>query len=169
MRKIFKALVLLIMITLITPIQVKAQTIIKINDLIENEKVLDNQEVVIQGEAVGESLKRGDYSWINVNDGTNAIGIWLDNKAAKTILHYGNYKNIGDIVEITGTFHRACTEHGGEADLHVKTIKIIKNGYVVKVEFNNTRIIYSIVFSLIALILFVIFIRINKKELAKQE
>jgi len=62
MRKIFKALVLLIMITLITPIQVKAQTIIKINDLIENEKVLDNQEVVIQGEAVGESLKRGDYS-----------------------------------------------------------------------------------------------------------
>ena len=158
MRKFLKALVFILCIIPLAslPVQAKAAQV-SVNDLIENEKEYDGKEVTIQGEAIGEKMVRGDHAWINVNDGTNAIGIWIDKSEADRILHYGNYKYIGDTVTITGIFHRACKEHGGEADVHSNSLTVTKAGYSVKENINIYKVIMTVILVPIALIMLIYF------------
>lgn len=162
MHKLFKSLIIILLLTFPLSLNVKAENVIGINDLIEQAKVLDGQEVTVQGEAIGERMDRGNYSWVNINDGSNAIGIWLNKSEAVKISHYGNYKHKGDTVKITGTFNRACKEHGGEADLHTTSIEIVERGYLVKEQIYSAKIITAVIltsFSLLFLIYF--FNRLN--------
>lgn len=138
-------------------LHVKAESKTTINDLIENAKKLDGKVVTIQGEAIGECMDRGEYSWVNINDGTNAIGLWLETNKAIKISRYGNYKYIGDTIKITGIFHRACTEHGGEADLHVNTLKVVNTGYLVYEKIPLLKIIGAIILVPVAFVFLVIF------------
>lgn len=103
--------------------------IVTVNDLVSDGTGYDGKTVSFNAEAIGEPMNRGSYSWINVSDGTNAIGLWLTTEDATKIKTYGNYQQQGDLIEITGTFHNACSEHGGEADLHVDTINVLQSGY----------------------------------------
>lgn len=165
MRKIIKALIVILFLTSPFSIKVKAESsLTDINDLIENAKELDGQEVTVQGEAIGERMDRGNYSWININDGTNAIGIWLDGSEADKVSNYGNYKFIGDTVKITGVFHRACKEHGGEADLHSISLEIVKDGYQVKEQISQVKILSAIILTPLALLILVLFIRLIKNK-----
>ncbi|MBP1754378.1 MAG: hypothetical protein H6Q59_776 [Firmicutes bacterium] len=134
MQKLAKAIIILLVILSTNTLPAKAATTVSVNDLIEHAKELDGQKLTIQGEAIGEALERGEYSWININDGTNAIGVWVSRSDAEKVTSYGNYKNSGDIIQTTGMFHRACKEHGGEADFHADTITVIKRGHPVKEE-----------------------------------
>jgi len=62
-----------------------------------SEKYLKDFKVInIQGEAIGELLERGKYSFVNLNDGTAAIGIYLKTTDGEIIKSYGNYHKIGD-------------------------------------------------------------------------
>jgi hypothetical protein len=97
-------------------------------DLINNAKEYDGRLVVYTGEVIGDVMARGEYAWINVNDKKNAIGIWLPQDLTKDIFYTGNYKHQGDAVEIIGIFHRACTEHGGDLDIHAQSLRKIKAG-----------------------------------------
>jgi len=164
MCKLFKTLIIILILTFPLSLNVKAEDIMNINDLIEKAKELDGQEVTIQGEVIGERMDRGSYSWVNINDGTNAIGIWINKSEAVKISHYGNYKYKGDTVKITGTFHRACTEHGGEADLHNKSITIVEDGHPVKEQISSAKIFCTAVFTSLALLMFVIFIKVIIKK-----
>lgn len=145
-------------------LEAKAETKYSINDLIENAATLDNQVVTIKGEAIGEAMNRGDYTWVNINDGTNAIGVWMDSETAKSITYYGNYKNIGDTIVVTGMFRKACAEHGGEADLHSIEINIEKPGYLVNEQISRNKIFAAMIFSLIAIVTIFIY---RKKYLHK--
>ena len=73
-------------------------------------------------------MVRGEYAWINVNDGQNAVGIWVNKNLTEDILYAGNYKFKGDGLEITGIFHRACPEHGGDLDIHAQGLRKIRPG-----------------------------------------
>jgi len=105
-------------------------------DLINNAKQYDGKTVVYQGEAIGEVMPRGDYAWINVHDGKNAIGVWLPEALSKGILYTGNYKTKGDWIEVMGTFHNACPEHGGDLDIHALALKKIASGRAVQERLN---------------------------------
>ncbi|MBM3254357.1 MAG: DNA-binding protein [Candidatus Omnitrophica bacterium] len=98
-------------------------------ELIENAKEYDGKEVVFQGEVIGDKMKRGNYIWINVFDGKNALGVFLENSALCNITFTGDYEHIGDIVEIKGIFHKACLKHGGDLDIHANSIRKLKEGY----------------------------------------
>lgn len=98
-------------------------------DLIDHAKTFDNKRVTYQGEVIGDIMIRGDLAWVNVNDGVNAIGVWVPVREIEKIRYKGGYKFIGDIVKVTGTFHRACPEHGGDLDIHATTMEIIKPGF----------------------------------------
>lgn len=164
MRKFNKAVIMILL--LITPlsVHVKAESITAINDLVENAKALDGQEVTIQGEAIGESMDRGDYSWININDGTNAIGVWLKKSVSDKINYYGNYDYIGDTVKITGVFYRACKEHSGEADFHSISLDIVEDGYQVKETLSLAKAISAIILIPLALLSLVALSKIVKKR-----
>jgi len=97
-------------------------------ELINNAKQYDGKTVVYEGEVIGDIMVRGDYAWINVNDGQNAIGIWTDKDLTKDILYTGSHKFKGDWIEVTGVFHRACLEHGGDLDIHAQAVRKVRPG-----------------------------------------
>jgi hypothetical protein len=97
-------------------------------ELINNAKNYNGNMVVYKGEVIGDIMVRGEYAWINVNDGKNAIGIWIKKELIKDILYTGSYKAKGDLVEITGKFNRSCVEHGGDLDIHAQSITKISSG-----------------------------------------
>ena len=114
MSKTFKALIVVLFLTVSLPSPVYAADIYGINDLVEHAAALDGTEVTVtEKRAIGEAMERGEYAWVNLSDGTNAIGIWLPLTEAKLITYFGDYKNKGDSVRITGIFNRACADHGG--------------------------------------------------------
>ena len=97
-------------------------------ELINNAKFYDGKAVVYEGEVIGDVMVRGDYAWVNVNDGKNAMGIWVDASLAKGIAYKGSYKAKGDWLEITGVLYRACPQHGGDLDIHALAIRKVSPG-----------------------------------------
>ncbi|MDP1853322.1 MAG: DNA-binding protein [Candidatus Omnitrophota bacterium] len=97
-------------------------------ELIENAKQYDGKVVEYEGEAVGEVMRRGDYGWVNVNDGENAIGVWAARDFLNMINFSGSYAATGDWLKVKGGFNRACLIHGGDLDIHAEEIVKIKSG-----------------------------------------
>lgn len=149
MLKTLKLVILVIILLKTFSMYAFADNIIEINQLIENAKELDGTKITVQGETIGELMQRGEYCWVNINDKTNAIGIWMNVKDAEQIIYYGNYKNIGDTIKVSGIFHRACIEHGGEADIHCDLLTVVKKGYQVTYPIPDIKIIVAIALFLI--------------------
>ena len=96
--------------------------------LIENAGAYDGKEIDFSGELIGDPMPRGDHVWLNVNDGSNAIGIWLPRGLLPSVRYWGSYTARGDTVRIHGVFHRSCPDHGGDMDLHGSSIEVISPG-----------------------------------------
>lgn len=120
-------------------------------ELINQAKQYDNKIVIFEGEVIGDIMKRGENSWINVNDGNNAIGIWISTALTKGITHTGSYASRGDSVEITGIFHRACPEHGGDLDIHAQALRKIAAGRFVQERLNFNKINFAVTLLIILL------------------
>jgi hypothetical protein len=132
-------------------------------ELINNARQYDANSVVYKGEVIGDIMVRGNFAWVNVNDGNNAIGIWLGKELAETIKFTGSYHSIGDRLEITGTFNRNCTQHGGDMDIHAQDMRIIQSGKVVSEELNTTK--RNLVYILLAILfVLIVFVRRHKKD-----
>jgi len=117
----------------VLPISAKAENqSITSTELIEDASEWDGTTVSYGGEVVGDVLYRGNYAWINVSDGANAIGIYIPAAEAKKIKNVGGYRIVGDTVFLSGTFHRACAEHGGDMDIHADTINVTEKGHSVE-------------------------------------
>jgi hypothetical protein len=101
------------------------------NQMINQANAYDKQYIVYSGEVIGDILSVGDHVWLNVSDGNNAIGIWTPSGLASDILVAGRYNQHGDSIRASGTFYRACPEHGGDMDLHADTITLIAQGHPV--------------------------------------
>jgi len=129
-----------------------AQTISS-TELIKDAKQYDGKNVTFRGEAVGDIMIRGEHAWLSVNDGSNAIGIWIDKELINNIQYVGSYEIKGDIVEVTGVFKRACPEHGGDLDLHAyQIIKIASGESLPKTRSLKKIYIALLLFILISLI-----------------
>ena len=108
-------------------------------ELINNAKEYDGKSVVYVGEAVGDVMARGDFVWVNINDGENAIGVWLDKELSKEIQFTGSYHAKGDRLEIAGVFHRNCIQHGGDMDIHAQALRKISPGEQVKEKLDKGK------------------------------
>lgn len=158
MQKYIKLIIILISMLLIS-YQVVLGDGVTSQDLIEQGKWYDNKYITYEGEAIGDIMRRGDYAWINVHDGSNAMGIWINSSDVDIIKHTGTYKFTGDIVSIQGIFHRACALHGGDMDIHATRMEIIKQGTRSFYLIPSSRIFLSIVLSILTLILYGIYRR----------
>jgi hypothetical protein len=119
------------------------------SDLLNNAQQYDNKTITYKGEVIGDVMIRGDHAWIHVNDGTVAIGIWAPGAMTDEIRYVGDYRQKGDIVEVTGTFHRVCTEHGGDLDIHASEIKKVAPGNTVIRQVSRKKFragAYSLIF-----------------------
>ena len=102
---------------------------VSLSELIDEAKDYDGHVIKFRGEAIGNILYRGSYAWVNVSDANNsAIGIWMSADTARKISFLGHYGMRGDTLLVTGTFNRACPDHGGDPDIHADTVTIINSG-----------------------------------------
>jgi hypothetical protein len=108
-------------------------------ELINNAREYDGKSVVYAGEVIGDVMARGDFVWVNINDGENAMGVWLNKEFAGEIQFAGSYHAKGDRVEITGVFHRGCIQHGGDMDIHAQDIRKISPGRPVREELDTSK------------------------------
>ena len=104
--------------------------IISVKELINNSEKYDAKEVVIQAEAIGAIMDRDSGSWVNVNDETAALGIWMNRSQAAKIQFLGKYNTIGDFLEIEGRFNARCKMHGGDMDVHADQMRILWVGHM---------------------------------------
>jgi len=114
-------------------------------ELINKAKELDGQIVKYKGEVIGDILRRGNYAWVNVNDGQSAIGIWCKLNDIKDIRFIGKYKSRGDIVLVEGVLNRTCREHGGDLDIHANKITVVEPGFYLFHPIIRSRVILSLV------------------------
>jgi len=96
-------------------------------ELIENAGSFDGKAVTFRGEVIGV-MTRGDFAWVNILDNGYAIGVWCRAENAKKVSFIGDYGHVGDTVEVIGTFHMACVEHGGDLDIHADNFTIVAQG-----------------------------------------
>lgn len=171
MFKIYKKIILtmIILTTFMGMLNLKvcfgeSITIDNFNDAIENSKELDGKEFIIKGEAIGEPLRRKDGTWINVSDGSVAVGLFMKNELADNIKVYGNYDYKGDIIEAKGIFHKACTAHDGEIDFHINEIKVISKGKVTIHKITKMKIFIFTVLSIIFICILLIFIARKRQK-----
>jgi hypothetical protein len=140
------------------------QETVKINDLINSASTYDGETVTIEAEAIGECLERGDYAWVNVSDGSNAIGIWMSKEESTRITYYGDYRYTGDTLIVTGVFSRACQEHGGEPDLHCQSLSVSRVGNIREEVITTPRILAATFFASLGALLFFLHKRSHRKE-----
>ncbi len=162
MSKSILALICALLVICLIASPVSADTAIAINDLISNGTTYDGTQVTVQGEALGEAMQRGDYSWVNISDGTNAIGIWMKTEDARRITYYGDYKKIGDTIEVTGTFYLNCAQHGGDVDIHCTAMRIVSQGHLSSETISGTKIAIAAILFLLVCGLFGIYFRMRK-------
>jgi hypothetical protein len=151
----FKIGIPFIIILMLSASQASAGTISS-SDLINKAKEYDNKEIAYKGEIIGDMMVRGQYAWVNLNDGINAIGIWANKAMLKDVIYTGNFMSAGDTIEVAGIFHRACLEHGGDLDIHARSIHIISPGYPLsnQIDHNKIKAVFtlSLILAVIALL-----------------
>jgi hypothetical protein len=160
-RRILGCLLLLVMIP-----AVAFASAVKVSstDLIENALALDGQTVVYTGEAIGDLMPRGDHAWVNLSDGSNAIGVWIDADMLRTVSTMGRYGQVGDILQVTGVFHRACQEHGGDMDLHAEQIVVLQKGHTVQGAVSGWKIILAIMFMVLDIVILIVYLKRTNKR-----
>jgi hypothetical protein len=148
-----------IAITMIMAVMLAATAAYAISskELIGKADDLNGQKVRYSGEAVTAVLQRPDGAWVNVNDGDNAIGIWCTKEMSYRITYLGDYKSKGDILDVEGTFNRACPAHGGELDIHADGLKIARQGYIKKESFDIRRLNMASGIFLATMLLMIVF------------
>jgi hypothetical protein len=144
-----------------------AVSTVAINHLVEKSTEYDGQTVNVQGEAIGEVIERGEYAWVNLGDGGNAIGIWMTLENAEKIQYFGDYKNVGDTLLITGIFTRNCSQHGGDVDIHCDVLEILAPGHRVAETVSPVKILTAFILAVLAAsAVIVTFIRRKKRTAA---
>jgi hypothetical protein len=132
----------------------QAETIVVADgaDLIEQGKSLDGQEVVFEGEVIGDIMRRGDHAWINVLNHGTAIGVWVTEEQCHVIGLTGRYGTTGDQVRITGLFRRSCAEHGGDLDIHAASLEVLQTGTRISMPLDKRRLAAAIVLLIMAVL-----------------
>ena len=109
--------------------------IVTSSELYDCPQTFDGSEVRYRGEVIGAVLQRNGGAWVHLNDdiyahdlgplpahrdyrgGNGGLGVFIPQDLAEQITHIGGPKGRGDIVEVSGTFHRVDSETGEVAIL----------------------------------------------------
>jgi len=132
-------------------------------ELINNAKQYNGKTVIYQGEAVGDVMVRAEHAWIHLNDGYIAIGVWVKKDDLKDLAYLGNYRAKGDIIEVSGVFHRCCPEHGGDLDIHAWEIRKIAPGENYCSKFSLKKL-YTGLFLTLAVLFIVFYLEYSKRR-----
>jgi hypothetical protein len=99
-------------------------------ELVENSYKWDGKTVSFKGEVLQDLMVRKDGTWMNLSDDNNtAMGVFVPKDVAMPVIaHVEDYRTVGDVVLITGVFHRVCVQHEGETDIHAVSVTVLTPG-----------------------------------------
>lgn len=140
-------------------------------ELVEHPAAWDGRVIEFTGEAVRESMVRGERAWIHVNDDAYAtmesgprttlagynsgMGVWIDASAIEEIGVFGGYRHRGDLVRVEGVFNAACAQHGGDMDIHARRLGIVTRGEAIPYVVGGWKVPTALALALIAVLLWV--------------
>ncbi len=126
---------------------------VSINSLLLNPENYDNKLVTVEGEVIG-ILRKENFVWINIVGDKAGIGVWCPAKLAENVKVAADYHHRGDLIRVTGRFHAACLEHGGDPDIHAAKIELLSRGEEIPREVDWLWMVASLVFLIISLFLY---------------
>lgn len=112
----------------VLPVLASTVPTVPISELVNDSGKWNNKSVELTGEAIGDIMKRGDDAWLNVSQDGTVLGFWGKADLFKPITHLGDYSQAGDTIRVTGEFHTACPEHGGDMDVHITRLEVVHPG-----------------------------------------
>lgn len=130
---------------------------VKASDLIECPQLYDGRKVVYEGEVVRAILRRGDRAWVQVNDdayaldlgplpehrtavgGNSGIAVSIPAESATQLRHVGRHQQQGDVIRVSGTFHRADRADGGGPTIQAATVVISRFGHRFDLDVSRPR------------------------------
>ncbi len=121
--------------------------VLSTNDLVENSYKWDGKTVSFKGEVLQDLMARADGTWMNLSDGNNvAMGVFVPGSVAMPVItHTEDYRTVGDVVLITGVFHRTCVQHEGETDIHATSVAVVIRGTARANPIHQGRIVWLLV------------------------
>lgn len=155
--------------------------------LVEKAKLYDGRALTFMGEAVGERMIRNrgtksEGAWIHLNDdaymyraidagaplsGFNSgMPVWVaPSQMSNAIKTYGDFKTNGDVVRVTGVFHAACKEHGGDMDIHATSLQVVSSGLPIKHPVPGWKVLIAVAMVLIAAAMWAL----NKRKFLREK
>jgi hypothetical protein len=121
--------------------------VLSTNDLVENSYAWDGKTVSFKGEVLQDLMARKDGTWMNLSDGNNtAMGVFVPKDVTMPpISRTEDYRTVGDVVLITGVFHRTCVQHEGETDIHAMSVTIVTPGSTKANPIRLDRVVWFLV------------------------
>jgi hypothetical protein len=125
---------------------------------------LNGQEVVIQGEVVGDILvAEQGFRWLALQDGGATISVLVREEDAEKVVHLGRYDQVGTRLEVIGEFHVDCAEHDGLTDVHATEVLVIDEGSASDDSFDVRRLEIGALLLVVGACLLVIHWRLRER------
>jgi len=141
--------VVVLAVLIIAPVPVRAgqPPLLSTTELVEGSYKWDGKTVSFKGEVLQELMVRKDGTWMNLSDGNNtAMGVFVPKDVAMPVIsHAEDYRTVGDVVLVTGVFHRACVQHEGETDIHAVSVTVLTLGSTKANPIHLDRVVWLVV------------------------
>jgi len=170
MKKLCAALTIVALAVLIVaPVSASAvqPPLLSTNELVENSYKWDGQTVSFKGEVLQDLMVREDGTWMNLSDGNNtAMGVFVPKDVAMpAISHTEDYRTVGDVVLITGVFHRVCVQHEGETDIHAVSVTVLTPSSIKANPIHLDRVVWFLVLAgFLAVIMWLYYLKRHRER-----
>lgn len=135
-------------------------------ELVEHPERWDGQRVSFTGEAIGSAMRRGEITWLHLNDDAYGLAtgsrpvllagynsghaVIVPSQLARKVERFGAYSQRGDLVRIEGVFRSAAPEHGGDMLIEADTLEIVSAGEVLERPVGRSKVMALAVLALAA-------------------
>jgi hypothetical protein len=142
-------LVLMVLIVAPVPVDAGPPPVLSTTELVEDSYKWDGKTVSFKGEVLQDLMVRKDGTWMNLSDNNNtAMGVFVPTDVVMPkISRVVDYRTIGDVVLVTGVFHRVCVLHQGETDIHALNVTVVTPGSPRENPVHLDRVVWLVVFS----------------------
>lgn len=140
-------------------------------DLAGADSYYDNQTVQVVGEAVGDAVRvdlDDEHRWVTlgpmrVGEGA-ALSVFMDVDDTKKIDGFGKYGVTGTRLQVRGTFHLVCPEHGGITDLHADHVSVMAKSAKRAEPFASEAFVFGGVLVLVGAGLVLLFLFLRERQ-----
>jgi hypothetical protein len=146
-----------------------APEVVAADELLECPSTYDGALVTFEGEAVRAVLRRGERAWLHLNDdryalelgplhehrttvgGNSGLPVSVPTTVAENVRFVGDARHSGDILSVTGIFHRADPADGGGPTIQARTARITQKGRAIARPVDRVRAVTATALAIAAL------------------